>query len=211
MNAYLFDMDGVLIDSEMLWVDTTIEIMAEEHVPLDRTEAIRYVYGRAWQDILPCMEKLLPSPVPAVELQERMTTRFTSLLKSRDIRIPTSLALLRRLSKSFPVAIVSGSNRPDLDNALRITGIGPEVRFTLSSDDYAPGKPDPACYRKAATLLKLQPSACATFEDSEAGVKAAKAAGMYCVALLRPGLPTQDLSVADRIVADLSQFDLHSA
>ena len=207
-RAFLFDMDGTLIDTEPLWVEAVVTVLAELGFPLPLPEANRLVYGRSWHDIYREIAARWPGfPLPIQAMQERLTPLFLSLRDQRDIRIHSSIALLRKLAAAHPVALVSGSPRPDVDSGIQLMEIGPLIRFSLASDDYSPGKPDPTCYLQAATRLGLPPAACVVFEDSAAGVRAAKAAGARCVALARPGAAhPQDLSPADEILADLADF-----
>ena len=208
MKAFLFDMDGTLIDSELLWVEAMETVMGQLEFHVSRAESVELVYGRAWPDIYRKLKSRYPDLALSKDaLQQRLATLFLSLRLTRDISIPSSITLLRKLAASLPVAVVSGSTRADVDDGIRLMGIGPCLRFSLACEDYAPGKPHPACYLKAAAKLGVEPADCVVFEDSEAGVKAAKAAGMYCVALQRPGMPAQDLSSADRILTDLAGFD----
>jgi beta-phosphoglucomutase-like phosphatase (HAD superfamily) len=82
------------------------------------------------------------------------------------------------------------------------------LAFCLGADDYPKGKPDPGCFLKAAEIFGVPPRECLVFEDSTAGVAAAKKAGMYCVGLKRPSAPDQDISAADEIYQDLADFRL---
>jgi sugar-phosphatase len=140
-------------------------------------------------------------------LESSLASRFLELRNTRDIRIPSSIELLNRLANRYPVAIVSGNSRDDVAEAVDHLQIGSKLAFYLGCEDYAPGKPAPACFLLAADRLQLPPAECVVFEDSAAGVRAAKAAGMTCIALARPGMPQQDLSSADRVLADLAEYD----
>jgi sugar-phosphatase len=139
-------------------------------------------------------------------MENALRPYFHRLRETRDIRIPGSIALLERLAESHPVAIVSGSPRTDLDDAVQRLGIGDRLSFTLAAEDYAPGKPHPAGYLAAARRLDLPPEKCLVFEDSAAGVRSARDAGMACVALQRDGAPAQDTTGADLVLADLAAF-----
>ncbi|HEO70463.1 MAG TPA: HAD family hydrolase, partial [Candidatus Hydrogenedentes bacterium] len=125
---------------------------------------------------------------------------------TREVRIHSSIALLEELAQAHPVCIVSGADREHVDHGIELAGVAPLLAFSLSGDDFAPPKPDPTCYRMASEKLGRGPGECLVFEDSAAGVKAAKAAGAHCVALARPGRPPQDLSAADWVLDDLGRF-----
>jgi len=131
---------------------------------------------------------------------------YQALRGATDIRIHSSIALLEKLSQRHPVAIVSGSTRRQVSDAITLMGVGERLQFYLGSEDYPRGKPDPACFLLAAKRFGIDPAECLVFEDSSAGVSAAKAAGMHCVALCRPGHPHQNLSGADNILADLADW-----
>lgn len=141
-------------------------------------------------------------------IEEEMRQEFLQLRSRLDVRIHSSIALLRRLAADYPVAIVSGSPRHDIRHALEQEGLADCVRFYLGAEDYPRGKPDPAPYTTAAERLGVHAADCLVFEDSSAGVCSAKAAGMTVVALQRDEAPDQDLSEADEVLTDLADFDL---
>lgn len=206
-QACLFDLDGTLVDSEVLWVQAIHDWLAAQHLPVDKPTVMQWVYGHAWSDIHRFMLERFPRlERDASTMAAQVRPVFVALHANVEVRIPSSLALLRQLSAHYPVAIVTGSPREDAEQALDRAGIRAAVRFMLTSEDYAPGKPDPAGYRMAADRLGLPPETCLVFEDSAAGVRSAKAAGMRCVALARPGRPPQDVRAADLILSDLADF-----
>jgi len=206
-RAFLFDLDGTLLDSEILWVDAVRGALVEKGCPVTAEEALALVYGRSWGDIYAQVRDDYPGVYPSREaMGERTCALFEDLKRTRDIRIESSIRLLAALGERHPVAIVSGSSRRMIAESIAFMGVEPYVRLYLGSEDYPAGKPDPACFLLAARLLGVPPAACVVFEDSTAGVRAAKAAGMRCVALRRPGRPPQDLSEADEVLADLGAF-----
>jgi HAD superfamily hydrolase (TIGR01509 family) len=208
-RAFLFDLDGTLLDTEILWVKATEEYVAANGGRIEADEALRIVYGRAWSDVRSELVRRLPHlNRTAAEMQADLKAHLAPLRQRQDVRIAPSIELLRRLAARWPVAIVSGSPREDVEYGIDLMGIRPLLALSLASEDYTPGKPDPACFRAAADRLGVPPTECVVFEDSAAGVKAAKAAGMYCVALVRPGRPAQDVSAADERLPDLGAFRL---
>jgi HAD superfamily hydrolase (TIGR01509 family) len=207
-QAYCFDLDGTLIDSEVLWVEAVREYLERTGVACSLPEAQALVYGRSWRDIHGDIVARHPALNLSIADMEAAIAPFYRLLASqRDIRIQSSIALLVRLARGAPVCIVSGSSRKTVGEAIAMMQIASHLQFYLGADDYAPGKPDPACYRLAADKLGLAPAACVVFEDSNAGARAAKAAGMRCVVLVRPGRPAQDFSMADGILDDLGAYE----
>ena len=210
MKAAFFDLDGTLQDSEIVWVAATRDYVRDHGYPMTDEEALNIVYGRAWGDIRDDLAALSPelSAMDATTMANETRRFFHARLKaSPDISIPGSVSLLRRLAGSMTVAIVSGSPRTDIESAITNLRLGDCVSFYIGSEEYAHGKPDPACYLMAAEKAGVAPADCVVFEDSAAGVVAAKRAGMYCVALRLPGHPAQDISGADEILADLSLWN----
>lgn len=209
VRASLFDLDGTLQDSEVLWVEATRVFMEERGAGISPAEATKLVYGHSWRDVFAGMARLLPdlAQAGAERTADELRPYFLRLRSEADICIPGSLALLRRLAARMPVAVVSGATRYDVAESVARLGIADLLRFCLGAEDYGAGKPDPACYLTAARRLALPPATCLVFEDSEAGVRAAKSAGMRCVALQRMGAPAQRLDAADLVVADLADFD----
>lgn len=207
IKAFLFDLDGTLQDTEILYVEAWQRAYRERGCPVSLDEATEIVYGRAKGDVYASFNARFPEAYPSIESADGPLARhFDDLRSTRDVRIMGSIKLLERLAGRYPVAIVSGNCREEIAAAIQELGIGSRLEFFLGCEDYSPGKPDPACFLLAAERLGLPPGECLVFEDSAAGVRAAKGAGMNCIALRRPGMPEQDLCAADRVLADLSDY-----
>jgi HAD superfamily hydrolase (TIGR01509 family) len=167
------------------------------------------VYGRSWQEIYNDMCARLPGVNMTInEMDSVLSSYYERARDGRDVRIHGAIDLLRRLAADYPVCIVSGSSRAVIGDAIRLMEIEKEVTFFLGAEDYSPGKPDPACFLKAAELLGVEPRHCLVFENAELGVRAARAAGMASVAYAHPAAPPQDLSMADWVTDDLSGFSV---
>lgn len=209
IKAVLFDMDGTLIDTEMLYAKALKDVLENINLPLSLEEVILIVYGRSWQGIFETIEKRFPDKFESEDqLQNLATIVFNRLIQNNQLIIEGSLALLKKLAKELPIAIVSGSSRGHLHEFIEFMNIQDLIPFYIGSEDCAKSKPSPEGYLKAAKKLKIPPENCLVFEDSNPGVLAAKAAGMRCVALSRETAPKQDVSAADLILNNLSKFSL---
>lgn len=208
IKAFIFDLDGTLIDSEILWCKAIEQFIAGRGFPVTEAYTNDLVFGRAWSEIVARMRADYPLILEDIGAIERESRRYYEVLRGTgDIRIPGSVKLLDKLGQRHPVAIVSGSPRNQIAEAITMMGVAERLRFYLGSEDYPRGKPDPTCFLMAARQFGVEPCDCLVFEDSTAGVRAARAAGMRCVALQRHSRSTQDLSAADEIVADLDHFN----
>ena len=205
-HAFIFDMDGTLVDTESLWVRALEAFMAARDAPIDHATSMRIVYGRSWRDIYTDLVRLYPAQVtPMDEMDLELRSFLEAQRDACDVRIQPSIDLLHELAQDYPVCIVSGSPRGGVDREVALMEIGDRLAFTLSAEDYAPGKPDPAGFRLAADRFGIAPERCMVFEDSSAGVAAARAAGMPCVALQRASAPPQDVAAATLVVASLAE------
>jgi HAD superfamily hydrolase (TIGR01509 family) len=211
VRAFLFDLDGTLLDSEILWVEALELLMKRRGMDMSHEDALKAVYGISWEEIYDIVAARYPDLYPDMSsMYAGLQVCFAELRENRDVRIMGSIELLKRLSKDYPVAIVSGSFSHDIAHGVELMGIESYIQFFLGGDHYSPGKPDPTCYLLAAEKLGLDPSACLAFEDSAMGIRAAKDAGMHCVALQRNGRPKQDVARADWVLADLNLFSVAS-
>ncbi len=212
IQAAIFDLDGTLQDSEILWVAATRNYLASLGSEISYAEAEAIVYGRGWREIFAAMRRLAPNlaDTPSQTAADDVREFYLELRDHTSIAIESSLNLLKNLAATMPVAVVSGAPSHDVAESVAHLGIESLLALHYGADDYPAGKPSPAGFLQAAQTLSINPANCIVFEDANVGVRAAKAAGMHCVALARPGRPHQDLSLADLIVEDLALFSLDS-
>lgn len=203
IRACLFDMDGTLIDSERIWQEAMKDALEKKGVFLSMDEIVRMEHGRAWNEIFEDIHSRWPGAYPTRLEMEAVTVPFYERAwLERDVSIPGSVELLRRLhGMGYEIAIASGSTRDRIEDTIARLDIGECVKCYVGGGDYARGKPEPDCFFEAARLLEVAPCDCIVFEDAEAGVAAAKAAGMRCVAL--DGGMGNCLDDADLVVRNL--------
>lgn len=213
LEAFIFDLDGTLVDTELLWAEAMRTYLAERHCECPKETLLHIIFGRSWTDIYRDVTARFPA-VSAVSSHTMALDLRDYYLRLREqsanIVIHSSVELLKRLSRDYPVIVVSGSPHADVKEAVDLIGASQDVRFVLGAEDYAPGKPSPAGFLLGARQLGVAPADCLVFEDSLAGVTAAKAAGMWCVALTRACAHPQDLSSADWQLADLADFSVEA-
>lgn len=209
ISAVIFDLDGTLIDTEPMLIEAVKTLIRQRGGSISHEKAEILVLGKSARDIYADIHRSFPGLFASdQEIESGVEEIYIAYCRENDILIPTSVELLRKLAKKFPVAIVSGSHTRTVEEAASHMGVSELLSFCLGADDYPKGKPDPGCFLKAAAMLGIPPEECLVFEDSEAGVAAAKNAGMYCVGLKRPAAPIQDLSLADETCRDLEEFEL---
>ena len=209
--AFLFDLDGTLVDTEGLWTKAIVDFLHDRGGEASYDDVLSTVLGRSWIDIDRALHERFPvlgdtTPMEdAVELRayyERYATDPKSMI------IPGSVEFLRKVSAIAPCAIVSGSPHDDVVAAARMCGIEDRLALVLGAGEYAAGKPSPSGYLKAAELLKADPAACVVIEDSTAGVASGVAAGMKVVALDRAVLAKGEYVGETWKVKDLSEIDV---
>ncbi|HEX7103762.1 MAG TPA: HAD family phosphatase [Nitrolancea sp.] len=200
--AVLFDMDGVLIDSEPAHAAAINEAVGDFGLaPFSKAIFERYFYGRTdysgFVDYLTAIDRLdLTIADLMIATSAAYERRFAS-----DVRgYPDALDALRAASaRGYRVAIVSGARNHEIELAVARFELAPFLDAIIGGDDVPTGKPDPAPYLAGANRLDIQPEHCVVIEDAPAGIASARAAGMRCLAAQRFRDPAQ-LAAADRIV-----------
>jgi beta-phosphoglucomutase-like phosphatase (HAD superfamily) len=206
LRGVIFDMDGVLVDSEPLHTRAFLDVFAELGFADDHGIHFPDYYGRSdravWEDFI-----ARHNPAPSLgELLAAKRARFGALLLERKPIFGGLPELLEKLALRYRLALASGSEHPVIEQVL---SLGPLRRYfgvKVSSEDVAHGKPAPDIFLRAAELLGLEPGACCVIEDSKAGVAAARAAGMQVVGITN-SLPASELAAATRVVSDYAEIE----
>jgi HAD superfamily hydrolase (TIGR01509 family) len=201
IEAVVFDLDGVLLDTEELW-DEARRKLAEDRGARWPDDAQRAMMGMSSPEWSRYMHDVIGLSEPAEEISAEVVRRLEALYRERLPLVPGALEAVRRIGARWPLGIASSSNRPLIDLFLELTGTRELFRATVSSEEVERGKPAPDVYLEAARRLGVDPGSCAAIEDSENGIRSASAAGMRVVAIpnrvFRPS--DEALSHADAVL-----------
>lgn len=191
-TAVLFDMDGTLIDSEPVWFDTEVRLLAEFGFELG-PEHWGNVLGQPNEVSCKYLVEVSGIPLTWEELNEKIEAAMVEQLAQGFELLPGAKELLVELQTAgMPTALVSASSRQIVDAC--IGAIGADFfRHTVSGDDVARSKPDPEPYLLAARLLGVDPAECVVIEDSRIGITAGSAAGCRVLAVPHPTVEVPDL------------------
>ena len=213
-GASIFDMDGLLIDSEVLWHEAEIEILGGLGVPLNidgcRTTKGMFVHEvtRHWYGLYPWT-----GPAPD-EVAVSVVDRVIELVYAKGRLKPgAEHALDLCARRGWPLAVASSSEYRLIDAALDHFGLRGRFALVHSAEEEAYGKPHPAVFISAATRLGVVPKRCLVWEDAPAGVLAAKAGSMACIAVPeageggRPAFGLADLVVDSLLLVDDAAVD----
>ncbi len=188
VGAFLFDLDGTLVDTEEVWAKAMAAYIIDRGGFATAEGILKIVVGRSWLDIHAELHRVHSELGDTTPDQDSAALRpyFHALATNpAEMRIENSIRYFNQICHLAPCAIVSGSAREDILNALKLCGIDDKVQLILGAGEYAAGKPSPSGYLKAAELLGVAPADCVVFEDSSVGVASGVAAGMKVVALDR--------------------------
>ena len=212
MTAYrgiLFDMDGVLVDSEPLF-HKAVNVMVERcgAAPITEAENNRYLLGTTVEQTWVEVKKLRDIPQTPAELRAGYDAVVREVLRADLTPRPGVRALVGEAQRrGLPIAVASSSLREWVELKLAVIGLTDAFPVRLGGDDIERGKPAPDIYIKAARLVGLEAGQCVAIEDSPIGLAAASASGAYTVCTLTDSTRHLDLSAADVIIESLLDFD----
>jgi HAD superfamily hydrolase (TIGR01509 family) len=207
-QAVIFDMDGVIIDSEENWERARLAVVAEFGGTY-HAGAAQDLMGMSPPEWSRYLRDRIGIPLSAEAIQREVVRRLSADYNRDRPFFPGAIDAVRALAARWPVGIASSSGRDLIDLVVELAGLGDAVAVTVSAAEAGRGKPAPDVYLKAAALLKAAPAACAAIEDSSNGIRAGKNAGMRVVAIPTAAFPAAPaaLALADRVlhsIADLT-------
>jgi HAD superfamily hydrolase (TIGR01509 family) len=194
VRAVIFDLDGVLVESEGLWNRAKRELVDAHGVPWP-DDAGRTMMGMSspeWSRYLAD----LGVPLAPEEISDAVVRRLAEIYAEDLPLLPGAQEAVPRLAARWPLAVASSSNRPIIELVLREAGLAACFAATVSSEEVARGKPAPDVYEEAARRLGVTPGDSVAVEDSTNGLRAAHAAGMGAVAIPNREFPPDPEAVA---------------
>jgi HAD superfamily hydrolase (TIGR01509 family) len=206
-DAVVFDLDGVLIQSEEVW-DAVREAYVREHGGRYDDDVQRAMMGMSsteWSRYLHDAAGIADEPD---EINAEIVRRMLAAYRDHLPLVPGAVGAVRRLAARFPLGLASSSNRELIDTVLDVAGLARYFTATVSSEEVASGKPAPDVYLEAARRLGVAPERCTAVEDSHGGIRSAKSAGMRVVAIPNSSYPpdAEALALADVAIRSLDEL-----
>ena len=201
-EAVVFDLDGVLIDSEQRWDDVRQELAADHGIawPADASKAMLGMSSKEWPVY---MAEAVGVPLAPEAINAAVVARMREAYEADLPLLPGAVDAVERLGARWPLGLASSSNREIIDAVLDAMGVAGRFAVTVSSEEVARGKPAPDVYAEA--LARLGVERAVAIEDSHNGMRSAHAAGLRVVAIPNPHFPPGEdaLALADLVVDGL--------
>jgi HAD superfamily hydrolase (TIGR01509 family) len=207
IDAVIFDLDGLLIDSEHVWDDARQEFVAE-HGGRWTDRAQRDMMGMSSVEWSRYVNHELGVDLPPEQISEMVAGRLADLYREHLPLLAGAREAVARLAQRWPLGLASSSNRDLIDDVLDMAGLAKYFKASVSSEEVARGKPAPDVYLETARRLGIAPQRCAAIEDSHNGIRSAAAAGMRVLAIPNSRFPPDAEALALAAVVLPSLFDL---
>jgi HAD superfamily hydrolase (TIGR01509 family) len=207
IEAVVFDLDGVLIASEEIW-DAVRERYVRERGGRYDAEVQRAMMGMSAPEWSRFLHEDAGMPDEPEAINRDVVERMLEAYRRELPLVPGAVAAVQRTADAFPLGLASSSNREIFEAVLELAGLTDCFRATVSSEEVERGKPAPDVYLEAAQRLGVAPESCAAVEDSHAGIRSAKSAGMRVVAIPNASYPPDEdaLKLADGVVDSLDKL-----
>jgi HAD superfamily hydrolase (TIGR01509 family) len=207
IDAVVFDLDGLLIETEEIW-DEVREALARERGGRWTESAQRDMMGMSSTEWSRYMHEVVGLAEAPEEINDLVVERMAARYRSRLPLLPGAVEAVERIAARWPLGVASSSNRGLIDLVLELSGLAQKFQATVSSEEVARGKPAPDVYIEAARRLVVDPTRAAAVEDSDSGIRSASAAGMRVVAIPNRSFPPGDeaLGLADVVLDSLADL-----
>jgi len=209
IEAVVFDLDGVLLQSEEVW-DAVRERYVVDHGGRYDERVQRAMMGMSapeWSRFLHEEAGVWDDPE---DINRGVVARMLEAYRRELPLLPGAVAAVRRAAAAFPLGLASSSNREIFEEVLQLAGLTDCFQATVSAEEVEHGKPAPDVYLEAARRLYVAPERCTAVEDSQAGIRSAKSAGMRVVAIPNATYPPDEetLGLADTVVPSLGELTI---
>jgi HAD superfamily hydrolase (TIGR01509 family) len=207
IDAVIFDLDGVLLDSEQVWNEAKEQLVRERGGRWSE-RAPRHMMGMSSLEWSRYLRDELGVPLEPEQISADVVRRLERIYRDELPLLDGAREAVERLAGRWPLGLASSSNREIIDLFLELSGLRDRFEVTLSSEEVARGKPAPDVFLEVARRLGFDPARTVAIEDSENGIRAAKAAGMRVLALPNPHYPPEPsaLAQADEVLGSLHEL-----
>ncbi len=205
IDAIVFDLDGVIVDSEERWdaARRAVVAAAGRSWTDEATRAMQGMSAPEWEAYL---HDELGVPAPPDEIGREVVAAMERGYRADLPLLPGAVEAVQRLAGRWRLGVASSANRVLIELVLELAGLADRFAAIVSSEEVARGKPAPDVYREAARRLDVDPARCVAIEDSSNGIRSAAAAGMAVVAVPNRAFPPAPdaLALASTVVANLA-------
>jgi HAD superfamily hydrolase (TIGR01509 family) len=207
IDAVVFDLDGVLLQSEEVWDGVRERYVRERGGRYDE-EVQRAMMGMSAPEWSAFLAEDAGVPAEPEQINRDVVALMLEAYERELPLLPGAVETVERIAAEFPLALASSSNRAIFEEVLQLAGLTGCFAATVSSEEVARGKPAPDVYLEAARRLVVDPNRCAAIEDSHAGIRSAKAAGMRVIAIPNASYPpdAEALHLADVTLESLEEL-----
>lgn len=211
LEAIIFDMDGVLVDSEYTYFQSKSQILSEAGHEVEDSYHFQFM-GTTSDYMWEKMKQEFYLPLSVAEYIQQMTALRQAMIKRDGIRvIPHVQEFVKGLSQAgLKLAVASSSSLAEIKVNLAEIGLSEYFSEVVSTEEVEHSKPAPDVYLAAAERIGIMSENCLGIEDTKNGTGAVRNAGMVCVGFANPAFPKQDLAFADRVVSSFAELDADS-
>jgi len=205
IKAVFFDMDGTIADSEKIVWKVTRDFMAKRDIVITPQEE-KLFYGLIWKESIKIILESRGLEYKQ-SIKNTLKERYVRNLRKEVASVPYVHELLERIKGNFKIGLATNSRIREVEIIFEKLNLAPYFDLRLSRNNIKKVKPDPEIYLLGANIFNVKPSECVVFEDSIAGVTAAKSAGMNCIAITNT-YAAKDLAIADAVIDSYREVDL---